>query len=83
MSQNMEGEKSVIWSQRGALRESNMTISSLNHLYMDTAFSGEPQQCDPETCDVMRKTINFRPLIGLEDSNQVRLPWSASLREFR
>lgn len=71
MSQDMEGEKEVIWSQRGAVRESNMTVSDLNHLYMDTAFSGVPHQCDPETCKIMEDTINFKPLIGLEDSNMV------------
>ncbi|KAM0753121.1 hypothetical protein T439DRAFT_286761 [Meredithblackwellia eburnea MCA 4105] len=69
MSQNMEGEKSVIWSQRGTLRESNMTVESLNHLYMDTFFAGKPEQCDPETCEIMEKTISFKPTIGLEESN--------------
>ena len=72
MSQNIDGEKAVIWSQRGAVRESNMTVSSLNHLYMDTAFAGRPEQCDPETCEIMRKTIEFKGLVGLDDSNQVR-----------
>ncbi|KAK4703500.1 hypothetical protein P7C70_g2716, partial [Phenoliferia sp. Uapishka_3] len=72
MTQNMEGEKSVIWSQRGAVRESNMSISSLNHLYMDTAFAGRPEQCDPETCELMSKIIEFKGLIGLDDANQYK-----------
>lgn len=67
----MEGEKEIIWSQRGTIRSSNMSIDQLNHLYMDTAFSGSPQQCDPETCALMNKIIHFKPVIGLEESNQV------------
>lgn len=69
MSQDKEGDRSVIWSQRGAVRESNMSISDLNHLYMDTSFSGSPQQCDPETCDLMAKTLTFKKTIGLVESN--------------
>ncbi|KAI5480769.1 glycosyltransferase family 90 protein [Pseudohyphozyma bogoriensis] len=72
MSQNMDGDKEIIWSQRGAIRTSNMSVSSLNHLYMDTAFSGKPEQCDPETCEIMSKIIHFKPLIGLEESNQYK-----------
>lgn len=70
----MEGERAVIWSQRGATRESNMTVASLNHLYMDTSFTTGPVQCDPETCEIMRKTINFKDIKGLDDSLQVRSP---------
>ena len=72
MSQDVEGDRSVIWSQRGAVRESNMSISDLNHLYMDTSFSGEPHQCDPETCALMAKTLTFKKTIGLVESNTVR-----------
>ena len=72
MSQDKEGDRSVIWSQRGAVRESNMSISDLNHLYMDTSFSGSPKQCDPETCELMAKTLEFKKTIGLVESNTVR-----------
>lgn len=68
----MEGDRQVIWSQRGATRESNMTIASLNRLYMDTSFTTGPVQCDPETCEIMAKTINFKDIKGLDDSLQVR-----------
>ena len=71
MSQNMEGEKAVLWSQGSQLRESNMSIEALNHLYMDTFFAGALQQCDPETCEIMTKTLTFKPTIGLDESNQV------------
>jgi hypothetical protein len=37
----------------------------------DTSFSGEPAQCDPETCDYMRKEMAFAGLQGLDDSYQV------------
>ncbi|KAK4053925.1 hypothetical protein OIO90_003762 [Microbotryomycetes sp. JL221] len=72
LSQNMDGEKPVIFSQGSAVKEANLSIAEMNHLYMDMAFSGEPAQCDPETCEVMRKDIRFKSLIGLEDSNQYK-----------
>jgi hypothetical protein len=53
------------------MKEQNISIEALNHLYMDTSFSGQPAQCDEETCEIMRKTLHFRPTIGLEESNQV------------
>ncbi|GAA5885978.1 hypothetical protein JCM6882_004220 [Rhodosporidiobolus microsporus] len=69
MSHETEGERSVIWSQRGQLRESNISTATLNQLYMDTSFSGALQQCDPETCELMLKTMEFKPTIGLDESN--------------
>ncbi|GAA5866861.1 hypothetical protein JCM1840_004292 [Sporobolomyces johnsonii] len=69
MSHETEGDKPVIWSQRGLLRESNMSIATLNQLYMDTSFSGALQQCDPETCELLRKTIDFKPTIGIDETN--------------
>lgn len=72
MSQNMEGDASVVVPAGSAMKEQNISIEALNHLYMDTSFSGEPAQCDEETCEIMRKTLHFRPTIGLEESNQVR-----------
>lgn len=72
MSQNMAGDVSVIVQNGASIKERNISVESLNHLYMDTSFSGSPAQCDPETCEIMRNTLNFRPTIGLEESNQVR-----------
>ncbi|GAA5979776.1 hypothetical protein JCM5350_002045 [Sporobolomyces pararoseus] len=69
MSHDTEGEKSVIWSQRGKLRESNISVATLNQLYMDTSFSGDVQQCDPETCELIRNTMEFKPTIGIDESN--------------
>ncbi|GAA6001303.1 hypothetical protein JCM10207_006599 [Rhodosporidiobolus poonsookiae] len=69
MSHETEGEKPVIWSQRGQLRESNISTATLNQLYMDTSFSGALQQCDPETCEIMTRTMEFKPTIGLDESN--------------
>ncbi|GAA5925127.1 uncharacterized protein JCM15063_004929 [Sporobolomyces koalae] len=69
MSHETGGEKSIIWSQRGNLRESNISTTTLNHLYMDTSFSGAVQQCDPETCEILRNTIDFKPTIGIDESN--------------
>ncbi|KAK4054476.1 hypothetical protein OIV83_000970 [Microbotryomycetes sp. JL201] len=72
LSQTMDGEKSIIVAQGSAMKEANLSVADMNHLYMDMAFSGEPAQCDPETCDVMRKDIKFKSLIGLEESNQYK-----------
>lgn len=74
MSHDTEGEKPVIWAQRGQMKETNMSVSTLNQLYMDTSFSGALQQCDPETCELMTKTMVFKPTIGLDESNTVRFP---------
>lgn len=71
MGQSMEGEKDVIWSQRGATKESTIAIEKLNHLYMDTSFTTGPVQCDPETCEIMSKTMDFKDIKGLDDSLQV------------
>lgn len=84
--QDMEGDQSVIWAQRGSIQESILSTAELNDLYLDTSFAGTPQQCDPETCEIMRDTLHFRPTVGLEDSNTVRLPLtllSSSLLFFR
>jgi hypothetical protein len=72
MSHEREGTKSVIWSQRGQLRESNFSVATINDLYMDTSFSGALQQCDPETCDLLERTMDLKPTIGLDESNTVR-----------
>ncbi|BGP32303.1 hypothetical protein JCM10296v2_004084 [Rhodotorula toruloides] len=69
MSHDREGTKSVIWSQRGQLRESNFSLATINDLYMDTSFSGALQQCDPETCDLLERTMDLKPTIGLDESN--------------
>jgi len=61
----------VIWSQRGRLRESNISVATLNQLYMDTSFSGDAQQCDEETCELIRNTMEFKPTIGIDESNTV------------
>ena len=50
----------------------NYTASALNSLYMDTRFSGVPAQCDPETCDIMAKEIDFAPTQGLDESYQYK-----------
>lgn len=31
-----------------------------------------PAQCDPETCDIMAKEIDFAPVQGLEESFQYK-----------
>lgn len=71
MSHETEGDKAVIWSQRGKLRETNISMATLNQLYMDTSFSGDVQQCDPETCELIRNTLEFQPTIGIDESNTV------------
>ncbi|BGP48291.1 hypothetical protein JCM10450v2_004163 [Rhodotorula kratochvilovae] len=69
MSHETEGEKSIIWSQRGQLREANVSVATLNDLYMDTSFAGALQQCDAETCDLLERTMDIKPTIGLDESN--------------
>jgi hypothetical protein len=71
MGQSMEGEKDVIWSQRGATKQTTIAVEKLNHLYMDTSFTTGPVQCDPETCEIMSKTMDFKDIKGLDDSLQV------------
>lgn len=73
MSHETEGERHVIWSQRGQLREANVSTAVLNDLYMDTSFAGALQQCDAETCEILEKQFDIKPTIGLDESNTVRL----------
>ncbi|CAH7676894.1 family 90 glycosyltransferase [Phakopsora pachyrhizi] len=40
----------------------------LNQRFMDTSFSGGPVQCDPETCEIMKKVIKFESTMGLDES---------------
>lgn len=44
----------------------------------DTSFSGGAMQCDPPTCAVLAREIEFVPFQGLDESYQVntRLMWS-------
>ncbi|SCV72165.1 BQ2448_4859 [Microbotryum intermedium] len=69
MSQYMDGSKEVLWATDDKMRLTNFTIEDMNHLYMDTFFSGQPAQCDPETCEWLRKNFHFKPTIGIEESN--------------
>ncbi|GAA5996512.1 uncharacterized protein JCM10292_003018 [Rhodotorula paludigena] len=69
MSHETEGTKTILWSQRGQLREANVSVATLNDLYMDTSFSGALQQCDPETCELLERTMDLKPTIGLDESN--------------
>lgn len=73
MSHETEGTKTILWSQRGQLREANVSVATLNDLYMDTSFSGALQQCDPETCELLERTMDLKPTIGLDESNTVSL----------
>lgn len=76
MSHETEGTKNLIWSRRGQLREANMSVATINDLYMDTSFSGALQQCDPETCKLLETKFDLKPTIGLDESNTVRsLPY--------
>ena len=72
MSHETEGERHVIWSQRGQLRDANVSTAVLNDLYMDTSFAGALQQCDAETCEILEKQFDIKPTIGLDESNTVR-----------
>ncbi|KDE09281.1 hypothetical protein MVLG_00599 [Microbotryum lychnidis-dioicae p1A1 Lamole] len=69
MSQYMDGSKEVLWATDDKMHRGNFTIEDMNHLYMDTFFSGQPAQCDPETCEWLRKNFHFKPTIGIEESN--------------
>ncbi|GAA5910466.1 hypothetical protein JCM8208_004485 [Rhodotorula glutinis] len=69
MSHETEGERHVIWSQRGQLRDANVSTAVLNDLYMDTSFAGALQQCDAETCEILEKQFDIKPTIGLDESN--------------
>ena len=66
------GKREVMWSDHGNMLLSNATSQALNKAYMDVKFSGQPAQCDPETCEKMRRVIDFAPTMGLEEQNQYR-----------
>jgi hypothetical protein len=66
------GKKTVLMAEdEGEMREMELGVKSMNNAYMDVSFSGSPVQCDPITCAVMRKKINFQPTMGLDESYQV------------
>lgn len=72
MAHEKDGKREIMWSDKGAIRLSNLTNKEINEAYMDISFSGVPAQCDPETCEVMEKVIDFAPTMGLEEQNQYR-----------
>ncbi len=72
MTHEQEGERELIWAHRGELTTGNVSVAELNHLYMDTSFAGQPEQCDPETCALMRDKIDFKSFMGLEESYQYK-----------
>jgi hypothetical protein len=79
LKQETDGEQSILWSQRGILKETSLPTSTLNDLYLDVSFAGQPEQCDPETCELMTNTINFLPTVGLAESNTVCSPFFDTL----
>lgn len=73
LANDKEGTKSVLWAEGdGAIREKTYNVNGLNRAYMDVAFAGGPVQCDPETCALMNKLIDFRDTMGLNEAYQVR-----------
>lgn len=72
MKQEREGERSIIWSQRGAMHETTVPTAELNDLYLNTAFAGPTQQCDPETCTLLEETLDIKPTAGLAETHTVR-----------
>ena len=72
MGAEKEGKREIMWSDQGKLALANTTNRILNKKFMDVSFSGEPAQCDSETCEKMREVIDFKPTMGLEEQNQYR-----------
>lgn len=85
LTNELKGNRNVlVAAEEGPIREEIMPMRNLNKAQMDVSFSGGPVQCDDETCEIMRKEIDFRPTMGLHDSYQVcfcqREPRCACLR---
>ena len=74
MGHEKDGKKHVLWAdaKESKMRVNDFNITALNDEYMDLAFSGHPVQCDPETCKVMDKIIDFAPTMGLDESYQYK-----------
>lgn len=73
LTHELKGDKQVISAEgEGQMFEQVIPMRNLNKAYMDVSFSGEPVQCDEETCSVMRKVIDFRDTMGLTESYKVR-----------
>lgn len=80
MTHEKFGTKSVLVTEeenaqsgQGMVSERTMQMNKMNAEYMDISFSGGPVQCDKETCELLRKVIDFKPTMGLDESYQVRL----------
>lgn len=67
-----ESSSEIMWSNQGNIVLQNSSNRIINDKFMDISFSGVPAQCDEETCELMKKMIDFKPTMGLEDQNQYR-----------
>ncbi|KAM0753092.1 hypothetical protein T439DRAFT_286471 [Meredithblackwellia eburnea MCA 4105] len=68
-----KGTRNVLFTPDDkALKEQEMSMSVMNKAYTDVSFSGGPVQCDPETCEIMSKVIDFKPTMGLDESYQYK-----------
>lgn len=72
MGNKHDSTSEIMWSNQGAMVLQNSSNKVINDRFMDVSFSGAPAQCDEETCETMRKTIDFAPTMGLEEQNQYR-----------
>ena len=72
MGAEKSGKREIMWSDEGAMVLQNASNKDINSLYMDVKLSGQPSQCDPETCERMSQIIDFAPTMGLEEQNQYR-----------
>ena len=64
-----DGSREVLTTDaQGNAKLASFPAATLNKLYMDTSFSGSPAQCDPVTCELMKKEIKFAATQGLEES---------------
>lgn len=82
LTHETEGERNILYSEGlGEMKEKALAMKAMNQAYMDVSFSGEPVQCDDETCDLMEELIDFAPTMGLDESYKVfclTLDWSYS-----
>lgn len=72
MGNKYDSNSEIMWSNQGAMVLQNTSNKIINDKFMDVSFSGVPAQCDEETCETMRKVIDFKPTMGLEEQNQYR-----------
>lgn len=69
MTHERKGSRKVwVAPKDGPVQEHRLDLKDVNGHWFDTSFSGSPVQCDPKTCAVMSREIDFQPTMGLDEA---------------